>query len=176
MAGNNGFTDKQKAFIDWYVILLNGTESARRAKYKGNDNTLAAVASENLRKPKLRAEIDRRLRESAISAEETLARVKKHATGSLGDFLDDDERVDLKRAKESGKLDLLKKYKETETKVVNKFGREVITTKREIEIYPSDAALDKLMRYHGMYKDNLNIDIDVSGLSDDELNALADNL
>lgn len=44
-------TPKQKAFADYYIELGNATEAARRAKYKGNDVTLAAVGSENLRKP-----------------------------------------------------------------------------------------------------------------------------
>lgn len=44
-------TPKQKAFADYYIELGNATEAARRAKYKGNNVTLAAVGSENLRKP-----------------------------------------------------------------------------------------------------------------------------
>lgn len=46
-------TPKQKAFADYYIELGNATEAARRAKYKGNDVTLAAVGSENLRKPQI---------------------------------------------------------------------------------------------------------------------------
>ena len=56
----DSFTGKQSAFIDWYVITLNGTLSARNAGYKGDDNTLGVVAYENLRKPKIKAEIERR--------------------------------------------------------------------------------------------------------------------
>ena len=47
-------TDKQRQFVDWYCssdARCNGTEAARRAGYRGNDNTLRAVASENLTKP-----------------------------------------------------------------------------------------------------------------------------
>lgn len=44
-------TPKQKAFADYYIELGNATEAARRAGYKGNAVTLAAVGSENLRKP-----------------------------------------------------------------------------------------------------------------------------
>ncbi len=45
-------TAKQRAFISWYIsaeVNCNGTEAARRAGYRGNDNTLATVAFENLR-------------------------------------------------------------------------------------------------------------------------------
>ena len=67
----SNFTAKQKAFIDNYLICLNGTEAARRAKYKGDDNTLGVVAFENLRKPHIKEEIERRwLSEAGVSNEE----------------------------------------------------------------------------------------------------------
>lgn len=153
------FTPKQKLFIDYYLQTLNGVESARLAGYKGEYHTLGVVAHDNLKLPKIREAIESRLEEAAISANETLARVSKHATGTMSDFLElqpsDDGKftvlLDIKKAERSGKLDLIKKYKETETRIVNKFGRETVTVRREIELYPADAALDKLMRYHALY-------------------------
>ena len=50
-------TIKQRAFIRHLFDVSNpqtfgnGTQSARKARYKGSDNTLAVVAHENLRKP-----------------------------------------------------------------------------------------------------------------------------
>lgn len=44
-------TAKQRRFVEAYAG--NGTEAARVAGYKGNDETLAQVAAENLRKPYL---------------------------------------------------------------------------------------------------------------------------
>jgi len=57
-------TVKQQAFtIAMYTpgskSYGNGTESARAAGYKGNDNTLATVAKENTRKPQIIAEKQR---------------------------------------------------------------------------------------------------------------------
>lgn len=40
---------KQQRFVDAYTG--NGTDAARKAGYKGNDNTLCSVGKENLRKP-----------------------------------------------------------------------------------------------------------------------------
>ena len=70
-------TTKQKAFVEAYLETFNGTQAARRAKYKGDDNTLAVVAYENLRKPKIREAIDDRLSEMAMSANEVLARLAR---------------------------------------------------------------------------------------------------
>lgn len=51
-------TVKQQRFVDFFDG--NGTETARKAGYKGSDNTLAQVARENLRKPQiLKAILDR---------------------------------------------------------------------------------------------------------------------
>lgn len=46
-------TPKQEIFVSEYLKTGNATEAARRAGYKGNDNTLGQVGNENLRKPKV---------------------------------------------------------------------------------------------------------------------------
>lgn len=48
---SNKLTAKQIKFIEAYSG--NGVEAAKLAGYKGNDNTLAQVAHENLRKPEI---------------------------------------------------------------------------------------------------------------------------
>ncbi len=56
-------TGKQKSFAEYYTDFSNkqtynnGQESARAANYKGNDDTLKAVACENLTKPYIKAYI-----------------------------------------------------------------------------------------------------------------------
>ena len=72
------FTAKQAAFIKWYcsaMVNMNGTEAARRAGYKGNDRTLAAVAIENLGKPMIREEIDRRIAGATAAAGVTVEKI-----------------------------------------------------------------------------------------------------
>ena len=54
-------TKKQQRFCDEYLIDLDGTKAAIRAGY--SPKTAAAIASENLRKPKLREEIAERMAE-----------------------------------------------------------------------------------------------------------------
>ena len=63
-------TEKQRRFAAAYVgpAKGNATEAARQAGYRGNANTLGAVGVENLRKPTVRAEVDRLL-EAVRSAE-----------------------------------------------------------------------------------------------------------
>lgn len=66
-------TPKQQRFVDAYDG--NGTDAARKAGYKGNDVTLAAVASENLRKPQVAAAI--RARESKRTAPHIATRTER---------------------------------------------------------------------------------------------------
>ena len=61
---NRPLTMKQMAFCVHYVsaaVNCNATEAARRAGYKGSDNTLGTVGFENMLKPAIRDEIDRRM-------------------------------------------------------------------------------------------------------------------
>lgn len=56
---NPKLTPKQRSFIDHYLENgCNGTQAARDAGYKGNQNTLASVAKDNLRKPHIKSVID----------------------------------------------------------------------------------------------------------------------
>src|SRR3982751_5396101 len=79
-------TAKHKAFVSHYLTCWIGAEAARRTDptYKRPDQ----VAYEYLRIPEIQAEIQRRLAELKMGADETLTRLSDHARGSLADFID----------------------------------------------------------------------------------------
>ena len=54
---------------------MNGTEAARRAGYRGNDKTLAAIAIENLGKPRIREEVDHQLAKATAAANVTVEKI-----------------------------------------------------------------------------------------------------
>lgn len=54
-------TDKQRRFVDEYLIDLNATQAAIRAGY--SEKTAKAIGQENMTKPDIRAAIDARLAE-----------------------------------------------------------------------------------------------------------------
>lgn len=57
-------TKKQQVFIEEYVATGNGTKAALKA-YDTEDNmTAASIANENLNKPYIEAEIDKRLKDA----------------------------------------------------------------------------------------------------------------
>ena len=73
---------KQRAFIDYYMEKgFNATEAARSAGYKGSQGTLRSIGSENLTKPNIAKEIDRRFAERAMTGNEVLSRLGEMARG-----------------------------------------------------------------------------------------------
>jgi hypothetical protein len=84
---------KQRVFVEAYFACgMNGTEAARRAKYKQP----RVSAQDLLRHPGVRAAIEERLAEAAMSANEVLARMTQIARGDMSDFLRvDEEQVTL---------------------------------------------------------------------------------
>lgn len=134
--------DKQKLFIEHYLTCLNATEAARRAGY--SLKTASSIGYENLRKPEIAEEIQRRVAEVAMSSDEVLRRLADHARGTLEDFIKfkkDGDTIDLAEAQKAGKLHLLKKVR------VDKDGGVTI------ELHDPQAALVQLGRYHGLFLD-----------------------
>lgn len=135
------FTAMQRAFIDYYLIEKNATKAARLAGYQGSDATLRAIASENLTKPNIRAEIDRRFAEHAMGANEVLARLGSIARLDMAEFVTIKHGIpflDLEKAEQASKLHLLKKFKVTKQGV-------------EVELYDAQSALETLGKHLGLF-------------------------
>jgi phage terminase small subunit len=140
-------TGKQAAFVDQYFLCnFNGTEAAARAGYAGDRDTLAEVASQNLRNLKIKAAIEEAI--AAIMPKgEVIQRLAAHARGSMADYMDaSTATLNLVKAEEAGKLDLIKKFTRTESEKSTHVG---------IELYDAQAALEKLGRYHGLFTDRV---------------------
>lgn len=135
-------TFKQRLFVAAYLGESNGnaTDAARRAGYGNPD-----IGRQLLRNITIRAAIDARLDGAALSANEVLARISELATGTLGDFVevndDDTWKVSLKKARRLRKLGLIKKLKVTKDGAT------------EIELHDPQSALDKLAKFHALYKE-----------------------
>lgn len=137
-------TTKQKLFVEFYLgaAHCNATEAARMAGYRGNDATLAAVGSENLRKPHISALISQRVQEIAMTADEVLRRLTDIGRGTLEDFFDLPEGqtkpvLNLNKAAARGQMHLLKVVR------LNDAG-----DLRSIELHNPQVALDRLARHH----------------------------
>lgn len=142
-------TGMQRMFALEYIICKNGTEAARRAGYKGDDNVLAVTAYENLRNPKIVEFIEARFAEHAMRANEVIERLSDQARADMGDFIQVKHNyvaVDLEKAKQQNKLHLIKKLKQ------GKYGI-------ELELYDAQAAQRTLAQHHGLLKTEIEINI-----------------
>lgn len=135
---------RQTTFINEYFLCgLNATEAAKKAGY--SDATARQQGSRLLTNVNIRAEIDRRMAEMAMPANEVLARLAEHARSTMEDFIEIKGGlpfIQLDNAQQVGKLHLLKKFKVTKQGV-------------EIELYDAQAALRDLGRAHGLFKDRV---------------------
>ncbi len=139
-------TKRQQLFRDYYLVSFNATDAARQAGYKHPNQQ----GPELLKQPHIAAAIEERLGEVAMSANEVLARLTEHARSDIGEFLDIDGNLDLKRMKDSGMTRLVKKLNTSKASGTTPKGgdweRETVT----LELHDAQAALTTLARYHGL--------------------------
>ena len=74
MTDDAKLTLKQQLFVEAYLGAAKGnaTEAARLAGYKGNDQTLASVGAENLKKPQIASRVRARVDAVGMTADEVL--------------------------------------------------------------------------------------------------------
>lgn len=157
---------KQELFVAHYCDCWIGTDAAERAGYKGSRSTLAVVASQNLRNPKIAAAIAARM-EAIMPAGEVLTLLAEQARGTMADFVDvDTETLDLQKAHRQKKVQLIKKFTRTETEQ---------STRVSIELYDAQAALVALGKYHGLFRDRVEHSLitpdRAATMTDEELDA-----
>lgn len=156
------WTKKQLAFVEEYFLCnMNGTQAAIKAGY--SEKTAYSISSELLKKPEIKAEISRRLKERHMSAEEVLARLSEQASSAYGDYITETGKVDFAKLVKDGKAHLVYKIKPT------KFGT-------EIEFYNGQNALLNIGKQHGMFNDHHIIEVKVEKELDSILGILEETL
>ena len=152
-----GLTKKQRVFIDEYVKCWNASEAARRAGY--SKKTAYSIGQENLNKPEIKLEIDDRLASIRMSSDEVLKEFTDIARSDMGDFVDQNLCIDLADARKRGLTKLIKKIKQKTITTIGKKedSEDKEITDIEIELYPRDKALEILGKYHGLFKEQVDV-------------------
>ena len=153
-------TNKQKVFIDEYLKSFNATASAISAGY--SEKTAYSIGWENLRKPEIKKAISARLDEIHMSADEALKLLSDIARGDIGEAVNEFGAIDLGELHRQGKTRLIKKVRQkTVTKLAkSESDEDVEIHDTEIEFYPADSALRDILKIHGKYKDDVNLNIE----------------
>ena len=132
--------NKQRVFVEEYLKCWNATEAARRAGYKHpNKQGPRLMVNVGIRK-----EIERRLKEKAITADEVIQRLAEQARADHSQYLTDSGQLDMKRLIADGKGHLIKSIKNTQ------WGRQV-------EFYDGQTALVHLGKHLGLFTDKLEV-------------------
>lgn len=150
-------TYKQRQFVAYYLGESGGnaTDAARRAGYLEHQVTGHRL----LRSAKIRAAIDAKLDQVAMSQDEILARLSDIASSSLGDFMEiveDGYRLSIPKGKRRGKLHTLKKVK-TKVTTTRRGGDVETFTETEIEVKDALPALVKLGEYRGLFRQRIDL-------------------
>jgi phage terminase small subunit len=133
-------TAKELVWLNEYLVCWNATEAARRAGYKWPNKVGPAKLE------KFREEIQQRVSEKAMGADEVLVRLAEQARCEYADYITAEGTVDLERLKADGKMHLVKGIKETRAGKV-------------VEFYDGQTALMHLGKHHGLFVDKLGLDI-----------------
>lgn len=152
-----GLTRKQRVFIDEYVKCWNGAEAARRAGY--SVRSAREIAVNLLADISIKAEIDDRLATIHMSSEEVLKEISDIARGDMGQFLDNNLCVDISEARKLGLTKLIKKIKQKTVihQAKNENDEDTEVHDIEIELYDKLGALEKAGKYHGLFKEQLDV-------------------
>jgi phage terminase small subunit len=132
---------KQQVFVEEYLRTWNATMAAIAAGYS---EKAARVTGHRLLTNANIAEIERRVAEKAMSANEVLLRLAEQARGEHGKYISATGVVNLPQLIADGKGHLVKGIKET------KWGR-------NIEFYDAQAALVQIGKHHGLFTEKLDI-------------------
>lgn len=133
---------KHQEFINQYIACyFNATEAYARAYPNATRETARRNGHELLTKTDIAEEIQRRVAEHAMSADEVLIRLGEQARAEQSLYLTA-EGVDLDALLRNGKGHLVKGIKET------KYGR-------DIEFYDAQAALVHIGKHHKLFADSV---------------------
>ena len=141
---------KHQRFVDEYLQCFNATQAYLRVYPSSTTDAARANAARLIATDNVKAEVQARLTEAHMSADEALMLLADMARGDIGDFLDISSvgfSLDLEEAQKKGITKLIKKI---EQKVITINGKqedkEIITTK--IELHDPQSAIEKILRVH----------------------------
>ena len=160
-------TKKQKIFVDESLKDLNATQAAIRAGY--SPDTAGSIGSENLKKPEIRARIEKAMAErskrTGINQDRIIMELAKIALLNPKGLVNFDEATIKEDATDE---DVAAVASVKVKRFPTKDGEGV---EREVKMYDKTKALELLGRHLGMFKDK----VEVSGL-DEEKKKLEDIL
>lgn len=146
-------TNKQKKFIDEYLVDLNATQAAIRAGYK--EKTAYRTGAENLRKPQIQREIQKRMQERQQRTEVTQDMVVKELAAIA--FAKATDYVEIRSNGVCGTVVIKPTTDLSDQQIRAIAGIKEGANGIEIKLNDKEKALELLGRHLGMWNDKLDI-------------------
>lgn len=164
-------TEKQKRFVEEYLIDLNATQAAIRAGY--SEKRASEIGYQQLQKTTVQEAIqkakDERSKRTEITADMVLREYAKLGFSNISDYLKVNTRevvVDYDRDEEGRKIPIKEWSQSVELFDTDGISREKMDAVAEIKqtkdgialkLHDKKGALDSIARHLGMFNDNINI-------------------
>lgn len=151
-------TAKQKRFCEEYLIDLNATQAAIRAGY--SVDSAGDIGSENLKKPDIRACIEKAMAErskrTGINADRVIMELAKIA------LVNPKNVIDFTKAgvKNDAPDEDLAAVQSVKVKDINTEKGDSI--EREVRLYDKTKALELLGKHLGIFKENVNVSANIN--------------
>lgn len=148
-------TLKQKRFVEAYLETGNATEAARRAGYgteQSSDSVMAVVGWHNIRNAKIQKQIEARIADSKVTADEVIGTLANHMRADITDLLEESGAVDINVIRERKLGHLIKKVRVK--RYVERKGEDSEAVEvTEFELHSQQAAAVQLCKVLGLEKE-----------------------
>jgi phage terminase small subunit len=147
---------KQSAFVEEYLRVWNATDAYQAIYPKTNRDAARASAARLLANVSIAEEIQRRVDERAMSANEVLDRLAEHARADYKDFISvaDNGDVALDMMKAEGKTHLIRRVTQRRTIRTTK-DMQIDETVLSLELHDAQAALVHIGKHHKLFTEKV---------------------
>lgn len=148
---------KHQKFVDEYLQCFNATRAYLSVYPTSTTDAARANAARLIAMDNVKAEIQVRLDEAHMSADEALKLMADIARGDIADFMSIGTMgfsLDLDHAREAGKTNLIKKVSQ---KTIINGKTDTETHIIDIELYDRQAAIRDALKVHGKFTDKVEV-------------------
>ena len=149
-------TDKQKKFVEEYLIDLNATQSAIRAGYSpktANEQGARLLANVSIQEAISKAMAERS-RRTGINQDRIVQELARIAFVKITDVVDPDGEINTNASDDD--LACIESYKVGDSDSVNGS-----SSKREVKLASKINALELLGKHVGMWHDKIQVDVSI---------------
>ena len=167
-------SNKQKAFVQEYLIDLNATQAAKRAQY--SPKTAYSIGQENLNKPEIaaaiQAEMDARAKRIGVDGDRVLEEIGRLAFSDIRKLFDEDGNL-LPIHKWSDDAAAAVSSVEVVSKTVPGEDSSEIEYTHKLKLWDKGKQIELVGKHLKLFGDTVNVNVrnSLDDLSDEELSA-----